>query len=110
MPTFASRVLAFQTGLVLLACLALAASSVQAQSARGPGNRGGSARSEVNLDMAVERARQGGTRVLSAETVSADGRRVHVIKVLTKDGRVRRLTVDAETGDPPSRGSPPARR
>ncbi|MDD3519560.1 MAG: hypothetical protein PHQ14_14525 [Chromatiales bacterium] len=53
-------------------------------------------RSGVTLDQAVEQVRrQTGGRVLSAETVDAGGRRVHRIKVLTPDQRVRVVTVDA---------------
>lgn len=64
----------------------------------------------VSLDAAVDRARQGGGRVLSAETVSQDGRRIHLIKVLTKDGRVRSVAIDAATGQRPASGAAPGRR
>ncbi|MEQ1558329.1 MAG: PepSY domain-containing protein [Methyloglobulus sp.] len=37
-------------------------------------------------------------RVLGATTVIIDGREVHVIKVLTPDGRIRHYKIDAETG------------
>lgn len=50
-----------------------------------------------SLDNAVNRIRkETNSRVLSAETRSVDGRRVHVIRVLTEDGRVKRLRVDAD--------------
>jgi len=43
----------------------------------------------INLDQAVERVRkQTGGRILSAETVTRNGQRVHRIKVLTPDHRV----------------------
>jgi hypothetical protein len=64
----------------------------------------------VSLDAAVDRARQGGGRVLSAETVSEDGRRIHVIKILTEDGRVRSFAFDAATGQRLSSGAPAGRR
>jgi uncharacterized membrane protein YkoI len=59
----------------------------------------------ISLDEAVARARrQSDGKILSAETVSVGGRRVHRIKVLTRDGRVTRVEIDAETGRPASRG------
>lgn len=45
--------------------------------------------SGISLDQAAEQVRrQTGGRILSAETVNKDGRRVHRIKVLTPDHRV----------------------
>lgn len=64
----------------------------------------------LSLDVAVDRARQGGGRVLSAETVSQDGRRIHMIKILTEDGRVRSIAFDAATGQRLSSGAPRGRR
>ena len=53
----------------------------------------------MSLDEAVRRVRaETGGRILSAETVNENGRRVHRIKVLTPDQRVRIVTVDAERG------------
>lgn len=53
----------------------------------------------MSLDEAVSRARrQSGDKVLSAETVRVNGRRVHRIKILTTDGRVKRVQFDADTG------------
>ena len=42
----------------------------------------------------IARARSGG-RVLSADTVVRGGRTVHRVKVLTPEGRVRVLSIDA---------------
>ena len=54
---------------------------------------------EVSLEEAVEQVRkETGGRILSAETVKANGRRVHRIKVLTPDRRVRIVNVDADSG------------
>ena len=55
---------------------------------------------DVSLDEAVAQARQKNRKgkVLSAETVRVNGRKVHRIKILTKDGRVKRTQVDAGTG------------
>jgi hypothetical protein len=67
---------------------------------RGYGPNGG-----ISLDEAVSRMRQKSNgKVLSAETVRVDGRKVHRIKILTKDGRVKRKQIDAETGGPAPRG------
>jgi uncharacterized membrane protein YkoI len=59
----------------------------------------------ISLDEAVSRARrQSDGKILSAETVRVDGRRVHRIKILTRDGRVTRVDIDADTGRPARRG------
>lgn len=53
----------------------------------------------VSLDDATKQIRQDSKkRVLGAKTESIDGREVHVIKVLTPDGRIQHLKIDAETG------------
>ena len=58
----------------------------------------------ISLEEAVSRARrQPDDKILSAETVSVDGRRVHSIKVLTSRGRVKRVQIDADTGRPAAR-------
>jgi hypothetical protein len=58
------------------------------------GNNGG-----MSLDEAVARARRHNEgKVLSAKTIRVDGRTVHRIKILTKDGRVKRTRIDARTG------------
>ena len=57
------------------------------------------ARGDISLDQAVEQARQRvGGRVISAETRERDGRQVHNVRILTKDGKVRRLQINAEGG------------
>jgi uncharacterized membrane protein YkoI len=59
----------------------------------------------ISLDEAVSRARrQSDGKILSAETVRIDGRSVHHIKILTKDGRVKRVQIDAGSGRPAARG------
>ena len=61
-------------------------------------------RRERSLDSAVARARRRtGGRVLSAETRLQQGREVHVIRILTDDGKVRRIREDAHTGRPVER-------
>jgi len=54
------------------------------------------ARGDVSLDQAVSQARERtGGRVISAETREKEGRKVHNIRILTDDGKVRRLQIDA---------------
>ena len=54
----------------------------------------------ISLDEAVAKARRHNEgKVLSAETIRVDGRTVHRIKILTKDGRVKRTRIDARTGN-----------
>ena len=53
----------------------------------------------ISLDEAVAKARRHNEgKVLSAETIRVDGRKVHRIKILTKDGRVKRTRIDAGSG------------
>jgi uncharacterized membrane protein YkoI len=60
----------------------------------GQNNNGG-----ISLNQAIEKARQSNKdKVLSAETVQKDGRKIYRIKILTKDGRVKRTRIDARTG------------
>jgi len=53
----------------------------------------------VSLDESVQvvRQREGG-RVLSAQTRNVAGRPVHHIRILTRNGKVRRFRVDGATG------------
>ena len=53
---------------------------------------------DLNSAVAQVRAQTGG-RVLAASTVYIDGRPVHVIRVLTRDGRVRTFRIDAQNGN-----------
>ncbi len=53
----------------------------------------------ITLQEAAERvARQHDAQVVSAHTVERDGRRVHVIRILTRDGVVRTIRVPADRG------------
>jgi uncharacterized membrane protein YkoI len=56
------------------------------------------ARDGLTLDQAVEDARRKGGRVISAETQERDGRRVYNIRMLTKDGKVKRIRIDGDSG------------
>ncbi len=59
----------------------------------------------ISLDEAIARARrQSDGKILSAETVRDGGRNVHRIKILTRDGRVKRMQYDAASGRPAPRG------
>ena len=50
-----------------------------------------------SLDQAVAQVRrETGGRILSARTVQRDGRKMHRIKVLTRDRKVRIIYVDAK--------------
>lgn len=54
----------------------------------------------VSLDQATKQIiKKGGKRVLGAQTEIINGREVHVIKVLTPDGRIQHYLIDAETGE-----------
>lgn len=54
---------------------------------------------KVSLDDAVEKVRKRYEgKVLRAETRRQDGRTIHYVKLLTPDGRVRTIRVDADTG------------
>ncbi|QOC23319.1 hypothetical protein IC757_04000 [Wenzhouxiangella sp. AB-CW3] len=51
----------------------------------------------LSLQEAAERvARQYDAEVVSARTVERDGRRIHVIRILTRDGVVRTVRVPAD--------------
>lgn len=53
----------------------------------------------VSLDEATQKILSDGkSRVLGASTEIIDGKEVHVIKVLTPDGRILHFKIDAETG------------
>ncbi|MDO9162381.1 MAG: PepSY domain-containing protein [Methylococcaceae bacterium] len=55
--------------------------------------------SYVSLDDATKQIIEGTyDKVLGAQTELIDGKQVHVIKVLTPDGRIRYYRIDAETG------------
>lgn len=53
----------------------------------------------TSLDQAVSEAReQYDGRVISAQTRRNDGRETHNVRILTRDGQVQRLRIDAESG------------
>ena len=53
----------------------------------------------ISLDQATKQVLGSGDyRVLGAQTTVINGREVHIIKVLTPDGRIQYFKIDAETG------------
>lgn len=53
----------------------------------------------ISLDEAVNRAeRRYGARVIRAETRESNGRRIHQLRLLSDDGRVWTVRIDAATG------------
>lgn len=54
---------------------------------------------EISLEQATKQVVSGTSgRVLSAKTEDIDGKKVHVIKILTDDGRIQQQVVDAQNG------------
>ncbi len=57
------------------------------------------AKAEMSLDAAVAMVRERfGGKVISASTTDQGGRKVHVIKLLSDQGRVSTVKVDAQSG------------
>lgn len=83
----------------LLLLLALGGNAAVA--APGGGKQGDGQKMKKSQVMTLDQAtaqvrRQTGGRILSAETVTENGRKVHRIKVLTQERKVRVLTYPAE--------------
>ena len=54
---------------------------------------------EISLDEAVSRAeRQYRARVVRTDVQDEDGRKVYVLKLLSEDGRVFTVRIDAQSG------------
>ena len=88
---------------VLFASLLIAAAPLPAKQP-GPGGRDAYAERQAagaNIDLnsaaAAVRERMGG-RILSAHTNRSNAGSVHVIRVITDDGKVHRVSVDAQSG------------
>ncbi len=95
----------------LLLCGVLASMPVAAQRFYADGN-GRSSQPQFylaqnngeSLDSAVSRIRgRTGGRVLSAETRNENGRPVHHIRILTGNGKVKRIRVEGQSDQPRSR-------
>ena len=53
----------------------------------------------LSLDQATKKIiQQNKSKILSAKTEVINGKNVHVIKILTQDGRIQYLKVDADSG------------
>lgn len=53
----------------------------------------------LDLEAAAKRVKeQFNGRVLGGKTVTEDNRTVHIIRILTPDGRVRHIRIDAQSG------------
>lgn len=53
----------------------------------------------ISLDEATKQVRRDSrNKVLGAKTETIEDRKVHVIKILTPDGRIQHQRIDAETG------------
>ncbi len=75
--------------LILISCL-LVTAPVQAQNAASERRIQTAQNDGMSLSDAVEQVRrQTDGRIISAETRTSNGREVHHIKVLTKDGKVK---------------------
>lgn len=56
--------------------------------------------SNLNLDQATKKVLETfDSTVLGAKTESIDGKVIHIIKILTEDGRVQHLKIDAKSGN-----------
>ncbi len=54
----------------------------------------------LSIDEATQKVlEQGGNKVLATKTENVDGKKVHVIKVLSSDGRVQHIKIDADSGE-----------
>ena len=54
----------------------------------------------ITLDEATKKVtKDTQSKVLSAKTQILDGKKVHIIKILTEKGRVQHIKIDVETGE-----------
>ena len=85
------------TAILLLPLLLAAAPASAAPPWEAPAALQVAKKSSISLDEAVAQVRKlTGGRILSANTVNEDGRRIHRIKVLTPNNKVRVINVPAE--------------
>jgi uncharacterized membrane protein YkoI len=95
-PALRRRALAALASAVLELCALPAA---QADRAGGPGLAVTQAAGGMSLDEAVDLAqRRFNARVVRADVSEADGRRVYVLRLLSENGRVWTVRVDAQSG------------
>ncbi len=87
---------------VLILINLLAAHPVLAEEPAAPATPGlpsNPVSTEMSLEQATKQVVSGAAgRVLSAKTEDIDGKKMHVIKILTEDGRIQQQIVDAQSG------------
>lgn len=84
---------------LLLLLLPLGVAARPAGDTREPERQQGTAPQGVSLDQAISTAeRRHKARVVRASTEVSDGRRVHVLRLLSDEGRVWTVRIDAATG------------
>jgi uncharacterized membrane protein YkoI len=91
----------FYLALILGLCALLGSAQLSARQpySERQGRSNGQAENGLTLDGAVSRIREReGGRVLSADTEQDNGDKVYRIRVLTKEGKVKRLRIDARSG------------
>lgn len=92
------RTRSFLLALALLSALSTV-SSAQELIDRRPRREYRIAPSGISLDQAVQMAQSRfGAKAVKAETVSSGGRRVHQVRLLSPEGKVWMVRIDAETG------------
>jgi len=84
----------FAMGMLVSAVLLMPLSGITAEHGELPLAQAG-----VTLDQAIETAqRRYKARVVRADVSESNGRRVYVLRLLSEEGRVWTIKVDAETG------------
>lgn len=89
----------WKTPLKAFAIALLLGATLGGPAAAQGGGSGRGANGGISLDTAVARVRaRTEARILAAETLSSSGGAVHVIRILTRKGKVRHIRIDADTG------------
>jgi uncharacterized membrane protein YkoI len=84
----------FAMGILVSAVLLVPVSGISAEHGEQPLAQAG-----VTMDQAIDGAqRRYKARVVRADVSEANGRRVYVLRLLSEEGRVWTIKVDAETG------------
>jgi hypothetical protein len=101
--TLASRAAGLMAIVLVTMAPAIGARSLPAPETGGTGESGPRVAAEVHdgisLDEAVSRAeRQYRARVVRTDVQDEDGRKIYVLKLLSEDGRVFTVRIDAATG------------
>ena len=84
----------FAMGMLVSAVLLAPLPGICAEHGRQPLAQAG-----ISMDQAIENAqRRYKARVVRADVSESDGRRVYILRLLSEEGRVWTIKVDAETG------------